>query len=57
MGEQGEPGDGDKQDSDQQRPRPSLAGRVLGFVGLLVAAILLRGRTTDAADEHEHATA
>jgi membrane protein len=30
---------------------PSLAGRVLGFVGLLVAVVLLRGQTTKATDE------
>jgi len=31
-------------------PRPSLAGRLLGFVGLLVAVLLLRGRAPEATD-------
>jgi uncharacterized BrkB/YihY/UPF0761 family membrane protein len=31
--------------------RPSLAGRLLGFVGLLIAALLLRSRTDDPSDE------
>jgi membrane protein len=36
---------------DEERPRspgPSFAGRVLGFIGLLIAVIMLRGRTTKA---------
>jgi membrane protein len=31
---------------------PSLAGRLLGFVGLLIAVVLLRGQTSKATDEH-----
>ena len=34
------------------RPRSDLTGRVLGFVGLLVAVLLLRGRTAKPTDEH-----
>jgi len=40
----------------QAAPKPSFAGRVLGFIGLLVAAILLRGRTSPQTNDH-HATA
>jgi hypothetical protein len=37
----------------QTASRPSLAGRLLGFVGLLVAVLLLRGKdTSTASDEH-----
>jgi hypothetical protein len=31
--------------------KPGLAGRLLGFVGLLVAALLLRGQTPERSDE------
>jgi hypothetical protein len=30
---------------------PSLAGRLLGFVGLLLAVVLLRGQTAKPTDE------
>jgi hypothetical protein len=33
----------------------SLAGRLLGFVGLLVAVLLLRGRTAKPTDDHASA--
>jgi membrane protein len=35
--------------------RPSLAGRLLGFVGLLVAVLVLRGRTATPSDERASA--
>src|SRR6185312_1755183 len=35
--------------------RPSLAGRLLGFVGLMVAVVLLRNRTAPEHQEHQPA--
>jgi membrane protein len=32
--------------------KPSLAGRILGFIGLIVAVLLLRGQTANPSDEH-----
>ena len=55
MAQQGESPNGQRvpQDAPSSNPaRPSLAGRILGFVGLLVAVVLLRNRT--APDQREH---
>jgi len=35
----------------QAQRRPSLAGRLLGFIGLVVAVLLLRGQRSKATDE------
>ena len=52
MAEQGESANGQLAAADgaagapaANATRPSLAGRLLGFVGLLVAVVLLRNRT------------
>jgi membrane protein len=45
---------GQATDAAPERKR-SLAGRALGFVGLLVAVLLLRGKTSTAPDEHASA--
>jgi hypothetical protein len=51
------PGQGGKEASAgkgerEGRPQVSLAGRVIGFAGLVVAALLLRGGVRDRRDEH-----
>jgi membrane protein len=44
-----------QQQPGQQSPRPSLAGRVLGFVGLIVAAFLLKGSLSRATPDEQAA--
>jgi len=40
------------QSGDSRRPRVGVGGRIIGFAGLLVAALLLRGRELKTTDEH-----
>jgi membrane protein len=46
-----ETGNVEAADEGERRPRVSLAGRALGFAGLVVAALLLRGGVRDRRDE------
>jgi hypothetical protein len=50
FGEQGQAGDS-ASEHEQRSNKPSLAGRVLGFIGLLFAVLLLRGETSKATDD------
>ena len=47
-------GSGGQQQAEPAQ-KPSLAGRVLGFIGLIVAALLLRAQAPKASDEHARA--
>jgi hypothetical protein len=48
-------GSGQVQQPGERSPKPSLAGRVLGFVGLIVAALLLKGSLPKAASDEKAA--
>ena len=37
--------------AQEARPRPGIGGRLIGFVGLIVAVLLLRGRTVKTSDQ------
>jgi membrane protein len=57
IGEQSQPGQSARVEAASAKPvdGPSLSGRLLGFIALLFAVLLLRGRTAKAADEHARA--
>jgi membrane protein len=55
VGEQAQSNSG-CENAQRQSPRPGLAGRLLGFVGLIVAALLLKS-TASKATSDEHAAA
>lgn len=48
-------GSGPQQQSSERPPKPSLAGRVLGFVGLIVAALLLKSTASKATSDEQAA--
>jgi membrane protein len=48
-------GSGDRPQAAEPAQKPSFAGRVLGFIGLIVAALLLRGRAARPSDERARA--
>ena len=48
-------GSGPQQQSSERSPKPSLAGRVLGFVGLIVAALLLKSTASKATSDERAA--
>jgi len=51
-GKRGERTDASDAESEQRRPQVSLAGRMVGFAGLVVAALLLRGGVDKGGREH-----
>jgi len=51
FGEQGETSAPSGGEPEANGTQPSLAGRLLGFIGLLIAVLLLRGQTAKASDE------
>jgi membrane protein len=54
IGEHAQPPQRGRLEADRPSPAsgPSLVGRLLGFIGLLVAVLLLRGQTAKSSDEH-----
>jgi membrane protein len=52
---QGQPRQQPGQAAQSPQPRTGFGGRLVGFAGLIVAALLLRGRTVKASDQHASA--